>query len=136
MGLSFPYVKEPVKTGYIYRPKIPAKFRNKDNNLIVVGTLDSGSDVTLIPRSHAEFLELDLSGKTFPIGGVGGGKLECVKSPVTIEVGGFLLLRKTVMVPLKGELYDVLFGRNPFFEEFDITFKENAKRVILNKIRR
>ena len=128
-------MREPSKVGYVYRPKIPAKFSNKGKNLVIVGTLDSGSDVTIIPKGHAEFLELDLGGKTSPIGGIGGGKLECIKTPVTIRVGEFLLIRKTVMVPLKGEVYDVIFGRVPFFEEFDITFKENSKRVVLNKIR-
>ena len=132
---GFPYVKEPLRDGFVFRPKIPAVFSNQGKAITLVGTLDSGSDTTLIPIDHAEFLELDLGGKKYPVGGIGGGTLECVETFVTIKLGEYLFPKKLVMVPLSGELPDVIFGRIPFFEEFDVTFRENAKRIELIKIR-
>lgn len=60
---SFPYFKEKVKDGYVPRPKIPVTINYKGNSMDTPGYIDSGSDITLVPRSMAKCLGIELRGK-------------------------------------------------------------------------
>jgi len=127
-SLSFRYKDE----GYGPRPKIPITLIHDDKRLKVMALVDSGSDLIIIPKFIAETLELSLKGKEEPIKGV-GGELKTVNSHVTIKINNTVLRNLTVKIPLTGEWDEILLGRRPFFEYFDITFEENEKRVRLIK---
>ena len=127
-SLSFRYKDE----GYGPRPKIPIILIHDDRRLEVMALVDSGSDCIIIPRFIAETLELNLKGKEEPIKGV-GGELKTINSHVTIKINNTVLRNISVKIPLTGDWDEMLLGRVPFFEYFDITFKENQKRITLVK---
>ena len=140
MAISFPYKLEKVKNGFTYRPKIPITLSYDGKSIDVIGLVDSGSDVSVIPKGLAEYLGLELNGKSYEIEGVGGKKIETVNTFVnlTVQKGNERYhLRLPVRVAIKEEdqSEDIILGREVFFNEFDITFEENKKRVVLTKIR-
>jgi len=66
MVLSFNYHKLPDKKGANIRtPTIPVLLRGDSGMSIkVYALIDSGADVSIIPKQLAKLLNLDLSGKT------------------------------------------------------------------------
>lgn len=137
MKFSFPYIDE---KGY-KRPKIPIIINYKGSRIETLGLLDSGSDLTIFPKDVAEALGMNLSGNKTEIKGI-GGSIESITENVSITVDN---RKEKVTIPSMNvrvstskdsPIRDILIGRMPFFEYFDIEFKENAKRVIMKKIRK
>lgn len=142
LAISFPYKLDKVGDGFVIRPKIPITLSHNGKSIDVIALIDSGSDISSIPKGLAEFLGLDLSGKTYEIEGIGGKKIEVVNAFVnlTIRKGSEVcrIGQLPIKVPIKEEYQteDIILGRDTFFDEFIITFKQNEKRIILEKIRR
>lgn len=138
MRLSFKYAAMKFGNGLIYRPMIPLTIRNNERHVPVVGILDSGSDFMLIPRDVAEYLNLELTGDEEAE--AVGGKIQTKKSVVNLTVSdgknNIHLPAFPVGVIIQGGLDEVIIGRIPFFSEFDITFRENSKRVELIRVQR
>jgi hypothetical protein len=88
-------------------------------------------------QEMAEALGLDLNGSKSTAFGI-GGKVDCVNSKVNISI------QKghehyNVTVPVKVILvrdlqFPPLLGRLGFFDEFEITFNDHKKKMILKKI--
>jgi hypothetical protein len=95
--------------------------------------LDSGADISAIPKHMAELLSLDLNGKQEDAFGI-GGKARVVPTTMNIEINkshenySFKIPVKVIL-----EEYDFppLIERAVFFDKFDITLKQKDKRVIL-----
>ena len=120
---------------YIHYPLLPVQFVYKDRKTPVIAALiDSGGDSIVIPRAIAEFL------------GVNVEEAEIAKT-----AGGFTSIRRTKLKMIIGkdsekiEYNDVdvfvadssdipvLLGRDPLFEDFEITFKKRKKEIILTE---
>lgn len=134
---SFPYVMEKIKDGFVYRPKIPVTISYKGNRIETYGIIDSGSDITILPREIAKVLGIELTGKQTEIGGLGGGSLKVVINFVNLNIGGNHLIQVKVHIPTEEskDAEQFILGQEPLFQEFNITFEYNAKRIALNKIR-
>jgi len=134
---SFPYVMEKIKDGFIYRPKIPMTISYKESRIETYGIIDSGSDITILPREIAKILGIELTGKQTEIGGIGGGLLKVVIDFVNLNVGGNPIIHAKVHIPTEGsnDADQIILGHEPLFQEFNITFEFNSKRIVLNKIR-
>ena len=135
--VSFPYLKERVKGGYVLRPKIPITISHKGNRIETLGAIDSGSDITIVPRELAKTLGIEIKGREKEISGIGGGVLKVVSEYVNIKVAEYLIPQARIHIPIeKSQDVDVvILGREPLFQEFNITFEENKKRVTLTKVR-
>jgi len=134
MKLSFRYKK--VADG-MHRPLIPLQFNlNDGTSVTIVGLLDSGSDVILIPKEIAESLGLKAGRKTHEVDGV-GGKIKVAKAGIRVNVDDGrhnyrIPHRLEVCVQQSGSMFDnILVGRVPLFEEFIVEFNEQASRVKL-----
>jgi len=140
MAIIFKYVHVPRKDGTLRRaPYIPIFVNNKEGKLIrLVALIDSGADYSIVPKDLAIFLGLkehDVGeGKTSGIGGdvnVRGSTLRFAvkgdRENYPLEVPVLILQDENLDVPL-------LLGRNGFFEEFEITFKQNEEKIYLKKI--
>ena len=97
--------------------------------------MDSGSDGIVIPLSIAEYLGLDLVLDPKPINVV-AAKVPCYTSKVDVIIGRggnycSPLENITVKIPQVGDT-PILFGRNPIFELFTVTFFEKDKKFSLN----
>jgi len=134
---SFPYVLEKVKDGFVYRPKIPVTISYKGNRIETWAIIDSGSDVSILPREIANALCTELSGKQVDIAGMGGGLLKVVTDYINLGIAGINLPQTKVFIPVEGskDAEQFILGHEPLFKEFNITFEYNAKKITLNKIR-
>ena len=63
MTLSFRYKRVKRPDGEVKSPSIPVILSGKATKFEFVVLLDSGADISAIPKSVAELLGLDLSGK-------------------------------------------------------------------------
>ena len=122
-----------------YCPVLPIKITGKGELIETVALLDSGADVSAMPRGLAEILELDLSGEKTLVRGIGGAS-EAVKTNVEviiqvdhermkINLPLFVILDANIKFPF-------ILGREVFFSQFEITFRENEHKISLKKLSR
>jgi len=112
-------------------PSIPVAIKGTES-IDVVGLLDSGADISAIPKSIAEIIGLDLSGKRSNADGI-GGKVEAIDSKVYINI------KKghenyNFQIPVKVILADnipIILGREGFFNKFIIYFDQSELKVTL-----
>lgn len=133
MVLSFNYHRLPNKKGNDQRtPTIPITLKGLAKTPIrVYALIDSGADISVIPKALAEVLDLDLSGKEEISYGIGGEiKVKNSKMSVIIkkprEEYNFEI---PVQVVLTGEEPPIILGRAGFFEKFIITIDEARKKI-------
>jgi hypothetical protein len=135
MTLSFHYkiVKRPDGTE-VRTPSIPISLKGKES-FDTIALLDSGADISAIPKDLADILGLDLKGKSSPAFGI-GGKTEAVDTTmgITVEKGHE---RYNFTIPVKvilGEYdFPVLLGRAGFFDKFVISFNQSDEKVFLKR---
>jgi len=137
MSMTFKYktIKRPDGTKS-RTPSIPITLIGNSMKIDAVCLIDSGADVSAVPKDIAELLGLDLKSKVQQSFGI-GGNVDSVESKMN------LIVRKghetyNLEIPVKVILgkYDfpVLLGREKFFDEFIITFNQKQQKVTLKKI--
>ena len=98
--------------------------------------LDSGADVSAIPKHMAELLNLNLNHAKEDAFGI-GGKVPAIPTHMNVEINKNHE-KYSFKIPVKVILGDYdfppLIGREEFFDKFDITFKQNEKKIILKSI--
>jgi len=120
------------------KPLINIKLSNGQNEINTMGLLDSGADMTLIPKTVGDDLKLNnpskdelsrILSKDIVLGD--GRRVIYVERNIDLSIGDKYKTRITVAW-LQSSSKDaiVLLGRN-LFAKFDIVFKEREKRVIL-----
>lgn len=139
MVLSFNYHRLPNKKGSDTRtPTIPVILKGKSKTPIeVYALIDSGADISVIPKALAEVLDLDLSGKEEKSFGIGGQiNVKNTKMKITIqkhrEKYDFVI---PVQVVLTGEEPPIILGRNGFFDKFVISINEQKQKIQLKRNR-
>jgi len=138
MVLSFNYHILPNKKGTSIRtPSIPITLKGRAETAIqVICLIDSGADISVIPKALAEVLDLDLSGEIQSSYGIGGEiKVKNSKINIIIEKNreryNYTI---PIQVVLTGEEPPVILGRCGFFDKFIITIDESRKKIKLKKI--
>lgn len=138
MTISFKYktVKRPDGTK-VKTPSIPILLNGKES-FETIALLDSGADISAIPKAIAEILGLNLSGKKTPAYGI-GGKVDSIETKVEIVVEkGHEHYRFNIPVKVILGNYDfpVLLGRLGFFSRFVISFDQSQEKISLKKMTR
>lgn len=117
-------------------PSIPITLIGKEI-FDTIGLLDSGADISAMPKEIAEILGLELDGKVDYAYGI-GGRVRSTQTNIN------LVLHKgheryTFNLPIKVILDDydfpLLLGRTGFFDRFIVIFDENQERVQLKRRR-
>ena len=121
---------------YCKYPIIPVKFKNKGKKTpIIEALLDSGGDFIVIPMPIAQYLELKLE-KAGDID-TAGGTTSLFKSNLDMTIGKNIKIKsyenKIIHVSTRSDI-PVLLGRNPIFEDYEITFKKQKNQLILKNI--
>ncbi len=138
MVLSFESIPVDISGIVVRRPIIPVHLLHRtDRDFLVAQSLwvDSGADFTLISRTIAGRLDLELSGKTATVGGIGQ---DCKVRRSFCEV---LLARGSeayrfsipVHVADNFEPRYPLLGRVGVFDRFDVIFRQRNGRVEFHK---
>jgi predicted aspartyl protease len=121
---------------YCKYPIIPVKFKNKDKKTpIIEALLDSGGDFIVIPMPIAQYLDLKLE-KAGDID-TAGGTTSLFKSNLDMTIGKNKKIKsyenKIIHVSTRSDI-PVLLGRNPIFEDYEITFKKQKNQLILKNV--
>lgn len=136
MAMTFRYraVRRPDGTE-VKAPLIPVTFSGSER-FRTVALLDSGADVSAMPRAVAEILGIDLSVGVTTAYGI-GGRVESIETKVftTISKGHERYRFKTPMKVILGEYdFPILLGRLGFFDKFVIRFDQDQEKVTLKRI--
>jgi len=126
-----------IECDYIFdRPLIEIEIINGNNRLKTRGLLDSGADMTFIPKTVGEVLKLnnpsgdevsDILGESVTL--ADGKKTKYVKRTVTLLIGAHKSKIKVGWLFMSNNA-QILLGRDLFLD-FDVLFKERKKKVIL-----
>ena len=135
MTISFHYktVNRPDGT-QVRIPSIPVSLKGKEV-FDTIALLDSGADISAIPKNIAEILGLDLSTKHSPAFGI-GGKVDALDTKIGIHIEkGHERYNFTIPVKVILGKYDfpILLGRAGFFDKFVISFDESQGKVSLKR---
>lgn len=139
MTLIYKFKKFKLESGaYTKRPIVDIILKNGDKYLEFTAILDSGSDVTTIPKAAAGYLGLEVEEKEVEmVGYKGKGKVK--QSKITIIFKGKvqrqdeILSNVPVAIMQDPEEEDVIIGTTGIFEHFKIVFND-TKNVKLNRI--
>jgi predicted aspartyl protease len=135
MTFTFKYKSVKLKSGKnILRPMIPLTIQAKEK-IDLVGILDSGSDITIIPKEIAEAVGIDLQEEN-EISGISGIPVKARQAKVSVNFGRgheIYSFNIPVLIPEK-ENIPIIIGRMGFFEQFKITFAEADKKIEFKKV--
>ena len=136
MTISFRYktIKRPDGTN-VKTPSIPIILKWKEQ-FETVALIDSGADISAMPKAVAEILGCELNGKIEPAYGI-GGKVDSVETKVNMIVEkGHEHYEFQVQIKVILDNYDfpILLGRKGFFNKFLISFDESKEKVSLKRI--
>lgn len=114
-------------------PIVPVKFsyENRDTP-IIDALLDSGGDFIVIPMPIAKYLGLKL--KKAGSVDTAGGTTPLFKSNLDMTIGkkDYTVVYNNLEIHVSGrDDIPVLLGRNPIFEDYEITFKKKKNQLIL-----
>ena len=139
MSLTYKFKKFRLEDGtYIKRPIVDIILRNNGKYLEFGAILDSGSDVTTIPKAVADYLDLKVQERDIEmVGYKGAGKVK--RSKLTIVLKGKVgrldeaLNNVPVAVMQDPEEEDVIIGTSGIFEYFKIVFND-TKDIRITKL--
>lgn len=117
--------------GKIARPVAKLTLIHRDKKIPQIFYVDSGADLTLIPRSVGEILDLSnpKPSEIVEIKGIGEKGVPIVIRTVIMQVGSFMAQIKMRIGWSLIEEVPLLLGREDFFKYFDIIFSQNKKTL-------
>lgn len=105
--------------------------------------VDSGADTSFIPLEVDEILDLDLTKRKTSRSASGpfetsitSAYAELVKGTELIPLGMVVLIVPTDKIDDENLDNYTLLGRKEFFRKFDVTFRENIRKLILRPPKR
>ena len=129
--MKFEYRKEKSDIlNYIYRPIIEVEFKNSEKGITIPEILyfDSGADITLIPRSTGELLELEIKNDEIKeIRGVGGGIVPVIVKKLNLSLCNYEFEARIAWALI--EDVPLLLGRTDVFKYFDFYINEEKLYV-------
>lgn len=139
MTLKFKYkkVKRPNNTE-VKSPSIPVVLQGKGNKYEFIALVDSGADISAIPKDVADLLGLDLTGNLEETRGI-GGIVKAVQSKISLEIkrpheSHLINLKVKVILDGNDKEMPIILGRSGFFDYFIITFNQKNETISLKKI--
>ena len=115
--------------GTIYRPVAEVYFKDRDGNLLVSFMyIDSGADITLIPKAMGESLGLRFDEKEIrEIRGIGAARVPIIIRKVWLKIGGHEIEARIAWALEEG--IPPLLGRVDIFNKFDVRFREEDRVI-------
>lgn len=132
--VEFTYRKEKSGLlGNILRPVAQLEIKSEKSNWFpIIMYIDSGADISLLPRNFGSLLNLDLTKNLGQIRGIGEAIVPLSLQNVKMRIENHEMKVK-IAVALINEVPYVL-GRYDFFKLFKITFQEHESKVVMEKI--
>jgi predicted aspartyl protease len=132
--VEFKYRKEKSGIlGEILRPVAQLEIKSEKSNWFpIIMYIDSGADISLVPRNFGLLLGLNLTENLGQIRGIGEAIVPLSLQNVKMKIENHEIKVK-IAVALINEVPYVL-GRYDFFKLFKITFQEYESKVTMEKI--
>ena len=132
--MEFPYQKEKSALfGQILRPIVQFQIKTKIGWISVMGYLDSGADMTLLPLSFAKALGIKIEEEQVKeIRGIGDSAVSVIIKEIEMKISD-VNIKANVGIALIEEV-PYLLGRKDIFNKFRIIFEEYNERIILEKV--
>ncbi|MFA5060692.1 MAG: retropepsin-like aspartic protease [Candidatus Pacearchaeota archaeon] len=137
MAISFKYKRVRRAEGVERKlPYIPVFFKKGFSWIQTMALLDSGADVSVMPKDFAELLGLEFVGEEEKANGIGGEvRVINSKTEVMIKKGHESYeFSMPVQVVLDDTKAPVIIGREGFFDEFVIEFNHSLEKIKLKRI--
>ena len=132
--VEFSYRKE--KSGLlgdILRPVAQLEIKSEESDWFsVIMYIDSGADISLVPRNFGSLLGLDLTKNLGQIRGIGEAIVPLSLQDIKLRIEKHEIEVK-IAVALINEVPYVL-GRYDFFKLFKISFQEYDNKVVMEKV--
>lgn len=130
MEIEFGFRKEKSSLfGKIKRPVARVILINKNIKIPEIFYVDSGADISLIPKSVGELLQLEKPRKSeiFNIKGISDKGISIVLRKISIKIGSFVVKARVGWSLV--ENVPMLLGREDVFPFFNILFLRNKKTI-------
>ncbi|MEW6069143.1 MAG: hypothetical protein AB1485_00850 [Candidatus Thermoplasmatota archaeon] len=127
--IEFPYQKEFSELfGEIFRPLAEFEIETSKGWIPIVGYVDSGADVTLLPRSFLKPLKVKIEKSEIKeIRGIGEGRVPVIIKNVGMKIGDKVFNAKIAVALIEDVPY--ILGREDVFEKFEIIFCQEERVV-------
>ena len=135
MSFSFKYKSVLLPSGdRISRPMIPLTI-GRIPKMDIIAILDSGSDITIIPKEIAKEIGIEYSGEN-ELSGITGNPIKVKEGKMAVVFGRdreHYNFEVPILVPIEQEDVSIIIGRAGFFDQFKITFIEAEKKIEFKK---
>lgn len=132
--VSFKYQKQfSDLLGEIYRPVAEVAFKDRNGNEIISFMfVDSGADITLLPKSLGEVLGLELDETEIKeVRGVGDSRVPIVVKKLLLKIGDISFEARVAWALEEG--VPPLLGRADVFDRFQVSFRQREKVTEFNE---
>jgi len=120
------------KTEILWIPMANVEIISTERKYSCEMLVDSGADITLIPRSLGEFLGLSFEGKKIlELRGIGEGAIPYVIEKIKIKIGKYEF-ESRIGISMVEEI-PLILGRLDIFDNFNIEFKQKGGVTIFRK---
>ena len=132
ISIRYPQIKR--KDGVEKRlPYIKVELKGQNSGFYVetYALLDSGADISVIPKDFAELIGVRMKGEIMKANGL-GGEVKVINSKMELKIRGDhrdYVLNIPVQVVLDESKIPVILGRDGFFSYFRIEFDHANQRV-------
>ena len=132
--LRFPYQGDKSNIfGEIYRPIVEFEVHVNNEWIPIVAILDSGADVTLLPKSFLEAFGFEPRKEEIKeVRGIGEGRIPVVIKEVRLKFAGREFNARVAIALVEDVPY--ILGREDVFDKFKITFVQARKEVLVAPI--
>ena len=133
--MSFEFSLPEIETefGRLPVPTIALPVKTTDGHRLLDFLIDSGASFTVLPRSQAEVLGVDLSGaRKMTARGIEGSGVSAQLAEITLRIGDVDLAVPCLFSSNENTPY--LLGRMGLFSRFNITFDNRRKKIVLERI--
>ncbi len=129
---EYPYIGQMSRQFSLsYRPLVEVELFGQAASHRSVALIDSGSEASLMDREIADVLGISAEGKPpVTVSGVSGEKQGFI-SPVSVRIEGFDELLTFNVIFIDEPSFDVIFGQQDFFRNFDVRFEHSRERFFL-----
>ncbi|MFH1777238.1 MAG: aspartyl protease family protein [Candidatus Omnitrophota bacterium] len=120
--------------GVYYRPNAIVKLVNGDNYIVSNMLIDSGADVSVIPKAEGEALgfRIEKDEKIEDVNGI-GGQIPVVHRAIEFNIG-IAGIKINIAWALINDLPPIM-GREGVFDTFIIEFRQKEKKVRFHRIK-
>jgi len=129
MTVEFRYRAERSRGEIVYRPVAEVILENNGKKILLSPYIDSGADISLIPKSAGEILDLELNRNAIEeLSGIGEGRVAVIHKILKMTLGEEIFDCRIAWALI--EEVPPILGRKDVFDQFAVIFQEWDKKIL------